>query len=524
MALTRRLLADSRVRNVSFACLFAVIAYIQPVGYRNAYKTLPERIAFARSFANNTAIRLFYGLPHDLLTVSGYTAWRVGGTLSIVAAVWGVLAAVRVMRAEEDAGRTELVLSGAVSRKALVGTGLLAIAIAAFAIWLVTWGALLAGRLKAAGSAYLALSICSSIPVFVGIGAVASQIAPRRRLALGIGIAAVAISLLLRAVADTSTGLSWLRWLTPLGWAEEMRPFSGARPLVLVLPLASAALLLLAAVRLALWRDVGRGLLPDRDSADPNLALLSSSTTQALREERAMITVWLASVAVFAYILGVVSKSVSNAGISKQLQQEMAKLGSGSIATPKGYLSFVLLLFVFAVGLFACSQITTARGEEAQGRLETLLALPAGRVSWLAGRLALGAFAAAAISLVAGVLAWAGAASQGVHVSFPSMLLAALNCMPIALLSLGVGAVGFALAPRAAAGIAYGFVVLAFFWQLFGSLLSAPHWLLDATPFAHVGLVPAAPFRGGAAALMVGIAVVCGAGALALFARRDLVT
>ena len=52
--------------------LFGIYAYIQPVGYRDAYKTLAERIGFARSFGDNTAIRLFYGEPHDLLTVSGY--------------------------------------------------------------------------------------------------------------------------------------------------------------------------------------------------------------------------------------------------------------------------------------------------------------------------------------------------------------------------------------------------------------------------------------------------------------------
>ena len=46
----------------------------------------------------NKAIRLFYGAPHDLLTVGGYTAWRVGGTLAIFAAAFGLLAAVRALR------------------------------------------------------------------------------------------------------------------------------------------------------------------------------------------------------------------------------------------------------------------------------------------------------------------------------------------------------------------------------------------------------------------------------------------
>jgi ABC-2 type transport system permease protein len=113
LALARRAFGDARVRTIAFGYLFAIYAYIQPVGYRHAYPTISERLAFAHSFANNGALRLFYGYPYSLLTVSGHSAWRVGGTLAILAATFGVLAAVRALRAEEDAGRIELILAGA---------------------------------------------------------------------------------------------------------------------------------------------------------------------------------------------------------------------------------------------------------------------------------------------------------------------------------------------------------------------------------------------------------------------------
>jgi ABC-2 type transport system permease protein len=47
-------------------------------------------------------------------------------------------------------------------------------------------------------------------------------------------------------------------------------------------------------------------------------------------------------------------------------------------------------------------------------------------------------------------------------------------------------------------------------------------WVLDLTPFTHVGLVPAQPFRAGAAAIMVGIGLVAAVAAIRLFERRDL--
>jgi ABC-2 type transport system permease protein len=520
-ALARRAFRDATVRTVAFAYLFAVITYIQPVSYRHTYPTVADRLAFAHSFAGNKAIRLFYGEPFDLLTVGGYSAWRVGGTLAIFAAVWGLMAAVRAMRTEEDTGRMELVLAGIVSRRTAYLAGLVAIAAGIVILWLAEFlGSVLAG-LPAGPSAYLALATASVMPVFVGVGAVASQLAPTRRMALELGGAFVALALVLRVIADTSSA-GWLRYLTPLGWVEELRPFTGARPAVLLLPIAATVPLLAGAAWIARCRDIGTGVLPARDSSEPRLGLLSSPLAQALRGERASLLVWLGGVGAFAFILGVVAKSVSAAGISKSLQQQIEKLGSGSILTPSGYLAFVFIFFVLAVSLFGCAQIGAARHEEAEQRLETLLAMPVGRRRWLGGRLVLAAGGAVAVALAAGLFAWAGATSAGVSISLARMLEAGANCLPVGLLFLGIAALAYAVVPRASAGLAYGLVTVAFLWQLFGSLLGAPTWLVDVTPFAHVGLVPTQSFRVVAAIVMVAIGAVCALVALAVFRRRDL--
>jgi ABC-2 type transport system permease protein len=520
--LARRAFRDARVRTISFGYLFAVIAYIQPVGYRDAYPTLPSRLAFAHSFADNKAIRLFYGVPHNLLTVSGYTAWRVGGTLAIFAAVFGLLAAVRALRTEEDTGRMELVLAGSVGRGTAYLSAMAAIAAGILILGLAEFVGLVLAGLPVGGSAELALATASVVPVFVGVGGLVSQLASTRRMALELGGAAVGLFLAVRVIADTSTGAGWLRWATPLGWAEEVRPFTGVRPIVLVLPAAASVLLLLLAARIAAGRDIGTGLLPARDSAEPRLGLLSSPTAQALRSERPSLIVWTASVGAFAFILGMISTSISSAGISKSIQREIAKLGSGSIFTPAGYVAFVFVFFILVVSLFACAQIGAARHEEAEGQLETLLSLPVSRLGWLGGRLLLAVAGAAAISLTAGLLTWAGAASQGVDISLPRMLEAGANCLPVALLFLGIAALAYAIVPRASAGITYGLVTVAFLWDLFGSLLSVPRWFVEATPFAHVGLVPAQPFRAGAAVIMLVIAAVSALAAVWFFQRRDL--
>jgi len=521
-AVARRVLRDARGRTIAFAYLFAAVAFIQPISYRHSYPTVADRLSFAHAFGTNKAVVLFYGKAYDLLTVGGYSAWRVGGTLALFAAVFGLLAAVRAMRTEEDAGRAELVLSGIIGRDAEYVAAIVAIAATIMVLWVAALVGSVAGGLSLAGSAYLALAVVSPALVFVGVGAVASQLAPTRRLALELGGAVVALAFLLRVIADTSAGAGWVRWITPLGWAEELRPFTGAQPLVLVLPVAATVLLVAVAARIYAVRDIGSGVLAANDTAAPRLGLLSSSTQQSFRSERASLLVWLSSVGVFAVVVGVISNSISSAGISKQLDQTLAKLGAGSVLTPKGYIGFSFLFFVVVVSLFACSQVAAARHEEASQRLETLLALPVSRRRWLGGRMTLAMGAAAAISVSAGALAWAGARSQGVSISLSTMLGAGANCLAPALLFLGVAALAYAAFPRAAAGIAYALVAVAFLWQLFAALLGAPKWLADLTPFAHVGLVPAQSFDSGGAAVMAAIGLVGAAGALLLFGRRDL--
>jgi ABC-2 type transport system permease protein len=521
-ALVARAVRDSRTLTVVFVYLFLVYSFVQPVGYRRIYTTQASREDFARSFGENSGLRLLYGEPHNVATVDGYTAWRVGGVLAIAAAAFGVLMAVRALRGEEDAGRTELTLAGIVSRRTAYLSALAAIGVATVILWAAEFAGFALGQLPITGSAYLALATVSVIPVFTGIGAVASQLAPSRRIAAEIGGGAVALFFLLRVIADTVAGAGWLRWLTPLGWAEEMRPFAGPRPWVLLLPVVATVLLLWLAARLGATRDIGSGLLPERRGGS-GMALLSSPTAQALRSQRDSLIAWAGSFGVFAFILGTVASSVSSNGIPAGVNRQVAKLGVGSLTTPTGYLALIFFVYVLGVSLFACAQVGAARREEADQQLETLLALPVGRIGWLTGRLLLAAAAAALICVLTGLLTWAGAAAGGTSVGAWQMLEAGLNCLPTALLFLGVAALAYAVVPRASAAIAYGLLVLTFLWQAVGALVGAPGWLTGLTPFAHIGLVPTQPFQAAAAVVMIGIGVAAAGVGLAVFRHRDLI-
>jgi ABC-2 type transport system permease protein len=520
--LVRRGTLDARTRTIAFAYLFAAVGYINPATYTSAYPTLSSRLPLVDGFAHNKAVVLFYGKAYDLLTAGGYSAWRTGGTLALLAAVFGLFAAVRAMRTEEDSGRTELVLAGPVGRRTVLASSLLVIAAGIAVLWLAEFAGLMLAGLPAGASAYLALATASVALVFAGVGALISQLAPTRRGALQSGLAVFAIAFLLRVIADTSGGGQWLRWATPLGWAEELRPFTGAQPLVLLLPLAVSTALLAAAASIAAGRDIGAGLLSARDSAAPRLQLLSSPTAHALRQERASLTTWISSVSAFGLIIGIVSQSINPSVISGRLQTQLEKFGTGSVVTPSDYVALAFIFFVLVTSLFACSQLAAGRREEEQERLETLFAQPVGRRQWLLGRLGLAVAGAVAISLTAGAATWLGAQAEAVNLSFTSLLEAGGNCLPVSLLFLGLATLAYALVPRASSGIAYGLVTIAFLWYLFGSLVGVPRWVVAATPFAHVAAVPVQSFRAAAAAIMTATGLLAAAAGVAWFERRDV--
>ena len=72
------------------------------------------------ALAENPAIRTLFGPPVALDDPGGFTVWRTGTVLAVLVGVWGALAATRLTRGEEEAGRWDLLLAGRLRLPALV--------------------------------------------------------------------------------------------------------------------------------------------------------------------------------------------------------------------------------------------------------------------------------------------------------------------------------------------------------------------------------------------------------------------
>ena len=522
-ALAKRTLGQGRIVTASFAVGFALYAVANILGYRSTYPTLADRRGLQESFATTSSLRLFYGEPHTLLTTAGYAEWRVGGFLALVAGVFGVVASVRALRSEEEAGRLELVLTGGLTRGGGFWAAFAAVVLEAVVVGMVTAVAVAACSIDPGGAALMGVDLAVTAGVFAGVGALASQIGGSRRSASSLAALVLGGAFALRVVADTSSGYGWVRWTTPLGWAEEVRPLTAARPAALIPALVLAAALATASGMLAARRDVGTGILSGRDTAAARTGMLRTTGTAAVRDERSALAAWLAGTAGFAVVVGSLSGSIAGA-LSPSVRRQLERLGAGDIIRPAGFLAFYFEFFTLAVCIFACAQVAAARHEEGEQRVETLLALPLSRGRWLSERLLVAAAGAVAIAAAAAVGSWAGARISGVDVPLGGMVEAGANTLPAGLLFLGLATVLFGLVPRASTGLGYGLVALAFVWDLVAAVVNAPGWMRTLSPFHHLGLVPIRAYPARDATIMALIGLAALAVGLAAFRRRDVMS
>jgi ABC-2 type transport system permease protein len=508
--------------------VFGAVIAASATSYAGLFPTAASRARLALTFAGNSAWAALFGPLRDLDTVAGYTAYKSAMTVMILGAIWGLLVATRVTRGEEDAGRWELFLSGRTTRGRAAAQATIGLGIAWVAAWvptaLLTAGAGASEKvgIGAGAALYFATALLAAAAMFMAVGLLAGQLAATRRDANLIGAGVLAGSYLVRMAADSSAELSWLRWLSPLGWIEELRPLTGSRPLAFVLILAFLATAVTSALRIAAQRDLGASSLASRDRAEPRTLLLGNEAGLSIRLTLPVVLGWTVAMIVTGLVFGLVAQAAGSAVRGVQgLEEAIRRLG-GSATGAAAYLGFVFVVAAGLVAIAVAGQVASTRNEEAAGRLDNLLVRPVARWRWLGVRLGIALGLAVAASVLAGVAAWIGAVSQHAEVGFGQLVGAGLNVVPPAVFVLGIGALAFGVWPRAAIAVAYGLVVWSFIVETVAAAADSNHWLRDTSPFLHIAPVPAADPNWQAAAWLVGLGLLAAGLGVAAFGRRDL--
>ncbi|MEU8758650.1 ABC transporter permease [Streptomyces sp. NPDC048659] len=513
LALTRLALRRDRLTLPLWILVTGGLVAGGPGSLGGLYGTPAQRAELAASMTANGSLRALYGPVFDD-SLGGLVAWRFGTFAAVLAAVMSLLTVVRHTREEEETGRQELLSAAAVGRRAPLAAALLTALAANTAVALLVTAGLAAQG--AAGALALGLAIGATGLVFAALAAVVAQLTESARLAKGLTGGLLGLAFALRAAGDAGSpdGGSALTWLSPVGWAEQVRAFAGDRWWVLALPAAATGALLLAAYALHTRRDLGAGLLPGRPG--PAAGRLGTAGALAWRLQRGTLLGWSLGFLLGGLVFGgLVEGAAELVGDNERAREIFERMG-GQTALTDAFLATMTGLFGMVAALFAVGAVLRAHGEETSGRAEPLLAAPVGRPRWAAGHLAV-AFAGPVLILL---LSGAGLALSYGHE--PGRVVgASLAQLPAVWTLAGLAVLLWGAAPRAASA-AWGVTGLCLALGWIGPALNLPRAVLDLSPFAHLPKLPGQALTWAPLLLLTALAAALTAAGLAGLRRRDL--
>jgi ABC-2 type transport system permease protein len=452
------------------------------------YPTETARAGFAASIMASPAQRALYGQVYNH-SVGAVGIWKAG-MFHLLIAVAVILTVIRHTRADEETGRTELVDSTAVGRYASLSAALLLSFGASIATGAIGAAGLLATDIPRGGSLAFGAALACSGLVFTAVAAVAAQLSPSARVARGTAFAVLGTAFTLRAIGDAGDGT--LSWLSPLGWSLQVRPYAGDRWWVLLLHVATTAVLTLVAYRLLAGRDVGAGLIAERPGpgrAGPRLGGVDGLTW---RLDRGALVLWTVGLCLYGLLMGSVVHGIGDElGDSTIVRDIVAHMG-GTSALEEAFVAVAYAMMGMVAAAFAISLALRPHQEETGQRAETTLAGAVSRTHWLASHL-VAALAGSAVAMllsgVAGGLVY-GIAAGDVGGKLAVVVGTAAVQLPAVWLLAAVTVAVFGLAPRFTP-VAWGVLIAFITLYLIGSLARFPQWVQDLEPFAHTPRVGA---------------------------------
>lgn len=504
---------------------YALLASVGGTAYsfHQLYPTPASRVQFAATVGKDPALDVLYGKPFDLTSLGGLTAWRMGVFGSLLLAIMSIVTVIRHTRAEEEAGRFELVGAGAVGRHAPLIAVLRTVLATQLVLGVLIGAVLTAFGTGAEGAFLFGLAIAACGWFFAAVAAITAQLADFGRSAGGLAFTVLGAAYLLRCFG-AGTGVGWLTWLSPIGWTEQAQAFAGDRWWVLLLGAGGTAGLTAVAFRLAGARDLGAGIFPARPGPAAGSARLRSAAALGWRLHRGNLIGWGTGLLLFSAVLGSIADSIVELiGTSQQANEIIQRMG-GQHGIVQAYLASCMNILGLVVAFYAVQSTVRLRAEEAGGRVEALLATRTSRMRWAASHLVYPLAGSALLLAICGVAAGLAHGGRSGDLGRPlaELVWAGLIQLPAVWVAVGLTVAVYGFFPRAAAAAGWSFLGLCILLQELGPLLRLSHWITDVSPFAAIPRAPGVAIPAEPLLVTAGLGVVLTAAGLIGLRRRDI--
>jgi ABC-2 type transport system permease protein len=468
--LVRLALRRERIALPAWALLFAAMSGGTAARYADLFPTAEAQASFAEQLSQNRALAAFGG---EIFArgIPGLTLFKVGDSTYSLVALMALLTVVRHTRAEEEAGRAELLASNVVGRLASLTAALVIGWCASLTVATAAALGLIATHQPVSGSLAFGGAVLSSGICYASVAAVCAQLVSTSRAAHAMAGGLAAVGYALRFVADGARS-DVLRWCTPQGWSHQVRPFASDRWWVLGISVVVSLSIAAVAYALRARRDLGAGFWAQRPGPAGSTSLRTPFLL-AWRLQRNAIAGWTLGLALLGSFVGVLGKdmpAISSKGGPLVVEFFRRYAASPDVSIVDIYLWLVVLSLGYVAALYPALAIVALRAEELAGNTALLLASPVSRWRIVGSQIAVMAAGSALMMTALGVALGLvhGTRVDDVTGQLPRIVLACWVQLPAMWTLGGVGMLAFGVVPRACVAVAWAAYL---FVQLFGEVI-----------------------------------------------------
>jgi len=515
---------------------FQIVAWLVPLwllvsvtapSYESVYPSLATRTVLIEQMRKSPGTRLLYGYVPLPGRLGQLLQWETGTFLLVCTALMAILLTCRVLRADEDEGLVEVLRATGAGRSVpfLVPVALVWVVVGALSAGvggLLTWQTGSIEELTVSGAWALAGTICVTGWAFSAIAAMACQLGRQVGQARGLSMLVLALAFAMRVSADQisdGTDSDWLRWLTPLGWRDLVRPYTDDRFAVLLACCAITIAVMLSAAVLAARREYLDGYLPDRSSSRRRWRVRGHMNLLARLSWRSLVGWALVSTAL-ALLYGSVSGSIKD--LLAPGSPTASWVGKMAVGSPvEQFMSLMTVVTTLLVAVAAVRRVNRLAGLERAGLVEVELAAGVSRGRVLLSQVLCALIESIVLLLVSATVLAATTATQLTddHAVARSFVFT-VSQMPGMVAAIGIATALVGLAPKLA-GLSWAAVTWSAFAQFFGGLVELKDWAKDLSVLGHhLDVVGTPDWKPLAVQALVGlIGIMTG---LVAYTRRDL--
>jgi Putative exporter of polyketide antibiotics len=530
--LLRLRLRRDRVLAIVWILVLALTALFVAAALAKTYGSQSLRLSVTRLLSLDPTLLALRGAP-DGVSAGAFFMVEIGSYLALLVAFMNSFLAVRHTRADEESGRSELIVATRAGRGSSTVATIIHAVVLDVLVGLVTAFAMMGVGFDAAGSFTLGWAIATTGIAFFGVGLLMAQIFSTSRAANGWGSAIIGIAWVLNA-AGNATGKASAdglhvtpgaaTWFTPVGWGLRTRPYTANDWWPGLISIALAAVLIVVAFVLQANRDTAAGLVASRNGRAWASAALRGPAGLAWRLQRGSIIGWGVGAVVGAAAVGGLGGTLKDAmDKSPQLATAVQEMGRGQGTVFEAFLGIMMALIGLVVAGAAIQTMMRMRQEETAGTAEIVLVTPVSRLRWYLSYVLVALVASAAILALSGLVAGGALASVDPKLVGQATMLA-LAQLPAVAVYLAVTALAFAVVPPATIPVGWTLFGIGIVLGEFGSLLGLPDWVREIAPTTHTATAPLATADWSGTWLMSGVAIVLIVAGSMTFRARNVTT